>query len=180
MRCPSYVRGWDPTANGGAGAWQERIYYAGSATSFAGPYTIGYLEWDGARWVRQGRAPVFTATEPWEKPTVAEPNVIYSDGRWRMWYLAGPDKAKQFLQGYAESPDGRTDWKKRIYWPGEQNVFDHNSRAHKSNDEKGREMSSGIDCSTSTLGQAHCIKQAGFDFVVRYLPLGLDKSLSRQ
>jgi len=27
MHCPSYVRGWDPAANGNAGAWRERICY---------------------------------------------------------------------------------------------------------------------------------------------------------
>ena len=125
MHCPSYVRGWDPTANGGAGAWQERIYYAGSSTSFAGPYAIGYLEWNGSRWARHGDSPVFQPAEPWEKPTVAEPNVVYYGHKWRMWYLAGPDKEKQFLQGYAESADGRTNWTRRIYWSGAQNVFDN-------------------------------------------------------
>jgi hypothetical protein len=121
LHCPSYVRGWDPSA----GDWRERIYYAGSSTSFAGPYSIGYLEWNGSHWTRHGDSPVFTATEPWEIPTVAEPNVIYYDGKWRMWYLAGPDKANQFLQGYAESIDGKTNWTKQVYWAGEQNVFDH-------------------------------------------------------
>lgn len=125
MHCPSYARGWDPAANGGAGAWQERIYYAGSSKSFVGPYTIGYLHWDGSRWNRYGSSPVFTATEPWETPTVAEPNVIYYEGKWRMWYLAGPDKEKQYPQGYAESVDGRTGWKKQMYLPGGQNVFDN-------------------------------------------------------
>jgi hypothetical protein len=129
MHCPSYVRGWDPTANGGAGDWRERIYYAGSTVSFAGPYSIGYLEWDGSGWSRHAGSPVLTATESWEMPTVAEPNVIYHDGRWRMWYLAGPDSAKQFLQGYAESPDGKTQWKKQIYSPGAENVFDNNTIA---------------------------------------------------
>jgi hypothetical protein len=120
LHCPAYVRGWDPAANGGAGAWQERIYYAGSAASFAGPYAIGYLEWTGSQWERHGGSPVFTATEPWEGASVAEPNVIYQDGKWRMWYFAG-----DFVQGYAESADGRTNWKKLIAWPAEQKIFDH-------------------------------------------------------
>lgn len=125
MHCPAYVRGWDPTANAGTGDWSERIYYAGASASFAGPYSIGYLEWDGSHWNRHGDSPVFTPTESWEAPNVAEPNVIYYDGKWRMWYLAGPDKANRFLQAYAESADGTADWKKRIYLPGEQNVFDN-------------------------------------------------------
>jgi hypothetical protein len=58
-------------------------------------------------------------------PTIAEPNVIYYDGKWRMCYLAVPDRAKQFLQGYAESVDSRTDWKKSLYFPGDENVFDN-------------------------------------------------------
>lgn len=98
MHCPSYVLGWDPTANAGTGAWLERIYYAGSSTSFTGPYSIGYLEFDGFRWNRHGLLPIFTATEPWEMPTVAEPNVIYDQGKWRMWYLAGPNKDKQYAR----------------------------------------------------------------------------------
>jgi hypothetical protein len=124
LHCPSYVRGWDPTAEG-AGAWRERIYYAGSSVSFAGPYTIGYLEWHGSEWIRYGDSPVLTATEPWETPTVAEPNVIYHNGKWRVWYLAGPDASNRYLQGYAESADGKTNWSKRVFLPGEENIFDH-------------------------------------------------------
>jgi hypothetical protein len=41
--CPSYVKGWDPRKS----EWVERIYYAGAAENLWGPYTIGFLEWDG-------------------------------------------------------------------------------------------------------------------------------------
>src|ERR1700751_2163618 len=47
--CPSYVRGWDPDRK----AWVERIYYAGAAENLWGPYTIGFLEWDGEQWQDQ-------------------------------------------------------------------------------------------------------------------------------
>ena len=41
---PIVCEGWDPHAR----KWVERIYYAGAAENLWGPYTIGYLEWDGA------------------------------------------------------------------------------------------------------------------------------------
>ncbi|HEY1818199.1 MAG TPA: hypothetical protein VGG74_37910 [Kofleriaceae bacterium] len=56
--CPSYVRGYDPDQQ----RWVERIYYAGAARHFLGPYAIGYLEWNGATWIDQP-LPVFTANE---------------------------------------------------------------------------------------------------------------------
>ena len=49
------------------------------ADNLWGPYTIGYLEWDGGRWVEQA-APVFLADEEWEHGSVYEPNLIYADG----------------------------------------------------------------------------------------------------
>jgi hypothetical protein len=118
--CPSYVKGWDPEQ----GIWVERIYYAGAAQSFLGPYTIGYLEWDGARWVDQS-APVFTANEYWEHGSVYEPNLIYHDGKWKMWYVAGANQDDYLVQGYAESPNGRTDWSAhQIVFAPEEKVFD--------------------------------------------------------
>jgi hypothetical protein len=47
--CPSYVCGWDPGEN----RWVERIYYAGAAENLWGPYTIGFLQWNGDEWVEQ-------------------------------------------------------------------------------------------------------------------------------
>src|SRR5262249_22658216 len=63
--CPAYVRGFDP----GRGEWIERVYYAGAPETPWGPYAIGTLEWDGARW-REQDEPVFVATEDWERGSV--------------------------------------------------------------------------------------------------------------
>jgi hypothetical protein len=82
--CPSYVKGWDPSK----GEWVERIYYAGAAENLWGPYTIGFLQWDGDGWIDQ-REPAFAANEEWEHRSVYEPNLIYHDGKWKMWYVAG-------------------------------------------------------------------------------------------
>lgn len=118
--CPTYVKGWDPEKS----AWVERIYYAGSAHHFLGPYAIGYVEWDGERWVDQP-APVFFANEYWERGSVYEPNLLYHDGIWKMWYVAGANQDDYLVQGYAESPDGRTNWSQhRIVFAAEEKVFD--------------------------------------------------------
>ena len=99
--CPCYVRGWDPDKR----EWRERIYYAGAAENLWGPYTIGFLEWDGQSWIDQAR-PAFTATEDWEHGSVYEPNLIYHSGKWKMWYVAGSNHEDYLAQGYAESEDG--------------------------------------------------------------------------
>lgn len=118
--CPSYVRGWDPDR----GAWVERVYYAGGADNIRGPYTIGYLEWDGHEWCDQP-APAFTANEDWERGSVFEPNLIYHDGKWKMWYVSGSGEGDYLVQGYAESPDGRTHWSKhQVVFGPEERVFD--------------------------------------------------------
>ena len=85
--CPSYVKGWDP----GKGEWVERIYYAGAAENLWGPYTIGFLQWDGENWIDQSE-PAFAANEDWEHGSVYEPNVLYHDGKWKMWYVAGSNQ----------------------------------------------------------------------------------------
>jgi hypothetical protein len=118
--CPAYVKGWDPEKN----ARVERIYYAGAARDFAGPYAIGYVEWDGAQWVDQP-APVFFANEYWERGSVYEPNLLYHDGKWKMWYVAGANQDDYLVQGYAESPNGRADWSAhQIVFAAEEKVFD--------------------------------------------------------
>jgi len=118
--CPCHVKGWDPRR----GAWVERIYYAGASQFLWGPYAIGYLEWDGERWIDQA-APVFLAAEDWERGSVYEPNVIYADGRWKMWYVAGSNQQNYIVQGYAESQDGATDWSKHtVFMPAEEKIFD--------------------------------------------------------
>ncbi len=118
--CPSYVRGFDPAG----GAWVERIYYAGGAENAWGPYTIGYLEWDGRRWVEQPE-PVFVANEEWERGSVYEPNLVYADGHWKMWYVAGSNRENHIVQGFAESRDGRGGWTRHeVVFPAEEKVFD--------------------------------------------------------
>jgi hypothetical protein len=118
--CPAYVRGWDSERE----VWVERIYYAGGAVNLWGPYTIGYLEWDGSQWVDQ-REPVFLSEEAWEHGSVYEPNVIYADGKWKMWYVAGSNVEDYLVQGFAESADGRTNWSKhKVFIPAEEKVFD--------------------------------------------------------
>jgi hypothetical protein len=118
--CVSYVKGFDPDQN----AWVERLYYAGAARDYMGPYVIGYVEWDGQKWVDQP-APAFTANEYWEHGSVYEPNLIYRDGKWKMWYVAGANQDDYLVQGYAESPNGRTDWSlHQVVFPGEEKVFD--------------------------------------------------------
>lgn len=94
--CPSYVKGWDPDK----GAWVERIYCAGASQDYMGPYVIGYVEWDGVNWVDQA-APAFTANEYWEHGSVYEPNLVYHDGKWKMWYVAGANQDDYLVQGYA-------------------------------------------------------------------------------
>lgn len=121
----SYVIGYDPGLNNGRGGWEERLYYAGTNADY-GPFAIGYLVWDGNKWVVHGGNPVLTGTELWEGSTgttltgVYEPNVIYHDGKWRIWYATG-----SAAQGYAESVDGRSWYGKTIYQPPSQSVFDN-------------------------------------------------------
>lgn len=118
--CPSWVRGWDP----GKRAWVERIYYAGSEQNLWGPYTVGFLEWDGCQW-RDQPEPAFAATETWEHGSVYEPNLIYHNGKWRMWYVAGSSRDDSLIHGYSESDDGRTGWSQPVVFaPPEFRMFD--------------------------------------------------------
>ena len=118
--CPSYVKGWDPHNN----AWVERIYYAGAAENIWGPYTIGFLEWDGTDW-RDQPEPAFRAAQDWELGSVYEPNVIYHDGKWKLWYVAGSNAENHLVHGYAESDDGKSGWSEhRIFAPPEMKMFD--------------------------------------------------------
>jgi hypothetical protein len=118
--CPAYVRGWDPERR----TWVERIYYAGGAANLWGPYAVGYLEWDGEQWLDQSH-PVFVAEEDWEHGSVYEPNLIYAEGKWKMWYVAGSNLEDYLVQGYAESADGRTNWTKhKIFIASNEKVFD--------------------------------------------------------
>lgn len=117
--CPCHVRGWDH----GKHDWVERIYYAGAVKNLWGPYTIGFLEWDGEHWIDQA-APAFTATEDWEHGSVYEPNLIYHDGKWKMWYVAGSNQEDYLVQGYSESEDGVNWSEHRMFAPPEARMFD--------------------------------------------------------
>jgi hypothetical protein len=118
--CPSYVKGRDPRTH----CEVERIYYAGAAEHPWGPYAIGYLEWNGERWIDQ-REPAFVATEPWERGSVYEPNLIYDEGRWKLWYVAGSNHEDYLVHGYAESEDGRTGWSAHeVFAPPDMKMFD--------------------------------------------------------
>jgi len=118
--CPSYIKGWDPHRR----QWVERIYYAGSAEQLWGPYTIGFLEWNGNAWADQV-SPVFTANEPWERGSVYEPNLIYHDGKWKLWYVAGSNQDDYLVHGYSESEDGRTNWTPhQLFAPADLKLFD--------------------------------------------------------
>lgn len=118
--CPSYVKGWDRTKNQPV----ERIYYAGAADNLWGPYAIGFLEWDGEQWLDQPE-PAFTANEEWERGSVYEPNLIYHDGKWKMWYVSGASHENYLVQGYAESDDGKTGWSRHVMFaPQEMRMFD--------------------------------------------------------
>jgi len=118
--CPSYAKGWDPHKR----EWIERIYYAGAAENLGGPYTIGFLEFDGENWVDQ-REPVFVPNEDWERGSVYEPNLSYHDGKWKLWYVAGSNQENYLVHGYAESEDGRAGWSKHsVFAPPEMKMFD--------------------------------------------------------
>lgn len=118
--CPAYVKGWDPQRQ----AWVERIYYAGASANLWGPYSIGYLEWDGDKWADRDE-PVFVANEDWERGSVYEPNLIYADGKWKMWYVAGSNLDDYLVQGFAESADGRGEWSQhKVFISAEEKVFD--------------------------------------------------------
>ena len=118
--CPSYVKGWDP----GRREWVERIYYAGSAENLWGPYSIGFLQWNGETWEDRSE-PAFAANEEWEHGSVYEPNLIYHDGKWKMWYVAGSNQENYLVQGYAESDDGCRSWSRHaMFAPPEMKMFD--------------------------------------------------------
>ncbi|MGH7866617.1 MAG: hypothetical protein ACREP9_03040, partial [Candidatus Dormibacteraceae bacterium] len=124
--CPSYVAGLDPES----GEIVERIYYAGASENMWGPYAIGFLQWDGNSWVDRSK-PAFAANEEWEHGSVYEPNLIYHDGKWKMWYVAGSNAEDYLVHGYSESADGLSGWSKHIVFATpEMKMFDFHVRRH--------------------------------------------------
>jgi predicted GH43/DUF377 family glycosyl hydrolase len=104
--CASYVAGQDSDGNR-----VERLYYASASSweSLAGPYRIGFLQWDGDYWRRQP-GPVFAAAETWEHGTVLEPNVYYEQDAWTLYYTAGIGDDRAPVTGIARSRNGIGDW----------------------------------------------------------------------
>ena len=107
-----------------ASGWSGFTTPARRRETLWGPYTIGFLEWDGERWIDQAQ-PAFIAKEDWEHGSVYEPNLIYHDGKWKMWYVAGSNQEDYLVHGYAESEDGRGGWSKHaVFAPPEMKMFD--------------------------------------------------------
>ena len=118
--CPAYVKGFDPQRN----RWVERIYYAGAPENPWGPYSIGYLEWDGQRWAEQPE-PVFVAIEDWERGSVYEPNLVYADGKWEdVVCRKGSNVDDHLVHAFAESEDGRNWGTRQIFAGAGEKVFD--------------------------------------------------------
>ena len=69
--------------------------------------------------------PVFIANEEWEHGSIYEPNLIYHDGKWKMWYVSGSNEEDYLVHGYAESDDGSAGWSKhKVFAPPEMKMFD--------------------------------------------------------
>lgn len=129
LHTPNYVVGTNPNTPGGP-ATQERIYYTGSSGGFSTEerrYLIGALERENGEWIRRDE-PILTGTP--EKPCVWEPKVRYYEGKWRMWYLIGPNEAgpgelPNYQIRYAESEDGLTNWSEsKVLFDETDNFFD--------------------------------------------------------
>lgn len=129
LHTPNYVRGTDSRAPGGP-AVQERVYYTGSSGGFSPEerlFSNGVLEKKDGVWVRRDE-PVLTGTA--DRPCVWEPKVRYYDGKWRMWYLTGPNEAgpgelPHYQIRYTESDDGLTGWSEsRVLFPETDSYFD--------------------------------------------------------
>lgn len=70
-------------------------------------WRIGYAtSTNGINWTKQNNGnPVIVPTTPWELSNVSYPNVIFEDGKYKMWYAAGLGDLPQQIV-YAESADG--------------------------------------------------------------------------
>ncbi|MCL4417932.1 MAG: C39 family peptidase, partial [Actinobacteria bacterium] len=86
------------------------LWYAGTNDSNLTQYPfwrIGYAtSTDGIHWTKQNNGnPVIIPTKSWEINNVAYPNVIYENGKYKMWYAASyGDMGTQIV--YATSTDG--------------------------------------------------------------------------
>lgn len=124
MHTPSYV-----PANDSHG---PRLYYTGRASSkHYGPnsrYSIGVLEYRDGRWHRRS-APILEGSAP--RYSVLEPFVIYTEGRYRMWYQAnphelGPGEQPDYQLCCTDSADGITSWSTpRVFAEPAEGFFDN-------------------------------------------------------
>lgn len=86
------------------------LWYAGTNENnlAINPYwRIGYAtSMDGINWTKQNNGnPVIVPTKSWELNNVSYPNVLYENGKYKMWYAAGlGDSGNQIV--YATSTDG--------------------------------------------------------------------------
>lgn len=102
-----------------------RMWYAsadltgdGSSTDFTG--NIGYA-WslDGTNWNKHPNNPIFTSynSTGWDLASVADPHVIFHDGKFHMWYAGLTTwAAENFKMGYAYSYDG-INWTRPVMSP---------------------------------------------------------------
>ncbi len=69
-------------------------------------WKIGYATSpNGITWTKHPGNPVITQTEPWEYQNMMYPNVLYEDGKFKMWYGTGSgDHCTRYA--YAESTNG--------------------------------------------------------------------------
>ncbi len=68
---------------------------------------------------------MFIAQDAWEHGSVYEPNLIFHDGKWKMWYVAGSNHEDNLVHGYAESEDGSTRWSEhKVFAPPDMKMFD--------------------------------------------------------
>jgi hypothetical protein len=55
---------------------------------------------------------------------VYEPNLVWYDGKWRLWYVAGANRDDYLVHGYAESDDGVTWGPHEVFAPADMKMFD--------------------------------------------------------
>jgi hypothetical protein len=98
-----------PNANG----WNGLLRGLGQESLGSVRDQLSGREWNGDTW-EDRPAPAFAANEEWEHGSVYEPNLIYHDGKWKMWYVAGSNQENCLVHGYAESEDGCGGWSKHF------------------------------------------------------------------
>ncbi|WP_019395292.1 hypothetical protein [Priestia filamentosa] len=94
----------------------RRIYYTGRSTRSPlrnkRPFSIGLIELTTNGWKRYSR-PIITGTEI--APNVCAPKVIFSNGKWHMWYAMTPEEPPKknkprYEVYYTQSENGINNW----------------------------------------------------------------------